>query len=771
MDKLVRKPNIWDLHVHTPYKYNSSANSYDNDDKNTYIDTIISIINDSENELGMISFTDHNYFDKEIYNIFKKKAINLNVTVIPGIEVDLKITSNAKKTKHILFYFPEDEDYEKIEMINKYLSENDKGTFDDFVSYLFENGFKFAISPHAFKQGIRGIETEWNDDDTEKNINRIKMYSSQFFVFWESDKSNIPYAKEFIERYYDDSEQCVSNFSDSHDYNKFKNYLSNPSQYFLALNNFNGILMVGSEKSRILYDNNNYKTGNQKIKTIKINDQKIELSDRLNVIIGGRGKGKSILIDKIGYYFNCNSKITITSSRKKFLNKFEIQMENFENSEISKDLSVKYLNQSYIDALFSDESSKKIKEYFCEEFDSIQIDDINITLMKIRKSLSEIKRMSYEAINVENIVQNLKLNIKGKIISNDKEEKIKLLPLYLKDEEDNINNYYEYIIKLFPEDIVDYQLKKLTSNLVNYSLKSILKHNLNEQKVKSIKNIAYKVVKEKNEALDEDLKNKNDILDTIKNKLISEYEMQLYPIKVINKLYEVEKSDTELKIKYNAYNGEDENMFYFIKYNNVEHPVEFARRILIEAINGNTINKKETLKNKELFKYFLERDDIYNGSYSKESITENFKGLIGIKSESKNKIIHYLKKDDKYMDLFVSSPGTQTNSLMEYVLNQNSTIPLLIDQPEDNVDNESRYKLLTKWIKKMKYKRQIILVSHDANIVINGDAENIIIADCVNSSFTYKYGALEYKDNIEKAAIILDGGKNAIRRRMQKYGE
>ena len=101
MDKLVRKPNIWDLHVHTPYKYNSSANSYDNDDKNTYIDTIISIINDSENELGMISFTDHNYFDKEIYNIFKKKAINLNVTVIPGIEVDLKITSNAKKTKHI----------------------------------------------------------------------------------------------------------------------------------------------------------------------------------------------------------------------------------------------------------------------------------------------------------------------------------------------------------------------------------------------------------------------------------------------------------------------------------------------------------------------------------------------------------------------------------------------------------------------------------------------------------------------------------------------
>ena len=770
MCKIVRKPNIWDLHVHTPYKYNSSANSYNNDDKNKYVDTIISIINESCNKLDMISFTDHNFFDKEIYILFKEKAKGLNIVIIPGIEIDLKMTSNANKVKHILFYFPENESFEKVEIINQYLCENNERTFDDFVSYLFENGFRFAISPHAFKQGTRGIDSEWNDDDTEKNVNRIKMYSSQFFVFWESDKSNIPYAKDFIERYYDDSEQCISNFSDSHDYNKFRNYLSNPSQYFLALNNFNGILMVGSERSRIVYDNNAINTGNQKIKTVKLNDQEIELSDKLNVIIGGRGKGKSILIDKIGYYFNCNSNIFITSSRKKFLSKFNINMKNFENADISKDLSVKYLNQSYIDTLFSDESSKKIEEYFSEEFNSIQIDDTNILLMRIKETLLEIEKVSIDAINVENIVQNLKSNIKNVINSTDKEEQLKLLPLYFENVE-GTQSYYDYIIKVFPENIVDFQLKKLTAELVNYSLKNIINYNLTEKKNKSLKNIAYRIVKERNEALDKDLKNKNNILGTIKNKLISEYKKQLYPIKVINKLYEVKQDDTKLNIKYKLYKGADENKFYFIKYNNIEHPVEFARRILIEAINGNIISKKETLKNKELFKYFLERDDIYNSSYSKESIIETFKELKGIKVDNKNKIIHYLKEENEYLDLFIASPGTQTNSLMEYVLNQNSTIPLLIDQPEDNVDNESRYKLLTKWIKKMKYNRQIILVSHDANIVINGDAENIIIADCVNSKFTYRYGALEYKDNIEKAAIILDGGKNAIRRRMQKYGE
>ena len=107
----------------------------------------------------------------------------------------------------------------------------------------------------------------------------------------------------------------------------------------------------------------------------------------------------------------------------------------------------------------------------------------------------------------------------------------------------------------------------------------------------------------------------------------------------------------------------------------------------------------------------------------------------------------------------------QTNAVMEYILHSESTIPLLIDQPEDNIDNEARYSQLTKWI------RQIILVTHDANIVINGDAENVIIANHNGEKFQYDYGALEYSDILDKAAIILDGGKVAIHRRIEKYGE
>ena len=106
-----------------------------------------------------------------------------------------------------------------------------------------------------------------------------------------------------------------------------------------------------------------------------------------------------------------------------------------------------------------------------------------------------------------------------------------------------------------------------------------------------------------------------------------------------------------------------------------------------------------------------------------------------------------------------------------FVLHSDSTTTLLIDQPEDNIDNEARYAQLTKWVRKQKYNRQIILVTHDANIVINGDAECVIIANHLGDKFDYEFGALEYKDILDKAAVILDGGKTAIHRRMEKYGE
>lgn len=773
VEKIVYDAQIWDLHVHTPYKYDKSANSYNNDSNQIFVKKIIDIINKTDNKLKMISFTDHNYFNKEVYKLFKEFIQNNEIQIIPGIEIDLKLSNNDVKTKHILFYFPENSDYDELsKLLNDVVELKTKEMlFDDFITILFENNIKFAISPHAFKQRERGIETNWNDDDSDKNHQRIKMYSTNFFVFWEADKGSVPYAKEFIKKYYEDGEEAVTNFSDSHDYITFEEYLNNPTQYFYALNNFNGILMASSEKDRIVSKVKKRLT-DQKIKEIIINGQNILLSDKLNVIIGGRGKGKSILLDKIGYYFECNSGLRsdLKNGRGKFLDKFDIEVLNFNGNKINKDFKVKYLNQSYIDTLFIDESSKKIETYFKEEFNAINIENIEISFNNLKKELLLIDNVKTCDNNVYGINQKLIRNIKQTFISSDKNNKIELLDLMVEDG-DEIITYNKYFELKIPSKIINDEIQTNIYNLTCSILKSIFNYNYNNIEKYMLENISCDVLKESNEKLDSALKEKNNIITLIKEKLLYEYEQRIVAIRIINKLYDFSQEKAKLKIEYNEYCGENKNKFYFVKYNNVEHPIEFARRILIDAINGKIVQKKESLENADLFKYLICDESVFNVSYTKTSILEILQNLKGIKYETKNRIIHYIDENKEYQDLSISSPGVQTNSLMEYILSQNSDIPLLIDQPEDNVDNESRYSLLTKWIKKVKNYRQIILVSHDANIVINGDAENIIVAECINSNFIYSYGALEYKNNIDIAAKILDGGKNAVRKRIQKYGE
>ena len=72
----------------------------------------------------------------------------------------------------------------------------------------------------------------------------------------------------------------------------------------------------------------------------------------------------------------------------------------------------------------------------------------------------------------------------------------------------------------------------------------------------------------------------------------------------------------------------------------------------------------------------------------------------------------------------------------------------------------------------MKEKRQLIIVTHDPNIVVNADAENVIICEQKeNGLFNYNNGPLESNYVLDSIVKILEGGKEALERRMGKYGE
>jgi hypothetical protein len=128
------------------------------------------------------------------------------------------------------------------------------------------------------------------------------------------------------------------------------------------------------------------------------------------------------------------------------------------------------------------------------------------------------------------------------------------------------------------------------------------------------------------------------------------------------------------------------------------------------------------------------------------------------------------------VDIRKLSPGTRgiVLLLLYLALDDADDRPLIIDQPEENLDPKSVFDELVSLFIKAKAKRQVIMVTHNANLVINTDADQIIIADAGPHPaaglppITYVAGGLE-DVNIRKAVCdILEGGEEAFRERARR---
>lgn len=118
------------------------------------------------------------------------------------------------------------------------------------------------------------------------------------------------------------------------------------------------------------------------------------------------------------------------------------------------------------------------------------------------------------------------------------------------------------------------------------------------------------------------------------------------------------------------------------------------------------------------------------------------------------------------------SPGERGLLLLVfYLLVDKDDIPIVIDQPEENLDNQTIYKVLVKCIKRAKERRQVIMVTHNPNLAVVCDAEQIVYASCdkAASKFEYEAGAIERPEIKDRVVQILEGTKPAFKNRQSKY--
>ncbi|HYX05705.1 MAG TPA: hypothetical protein VE912_03145, partial [Bacteroidales bacterium] len=379
-----------------------------------------------------------------------------------------------------------------------------------------------------------------------------------------------------------------------------------------------------------------------------------------------------------------------------------------------------------------------------------QIAELSAEIIEIREGLSE----DYQTLikNLEERIKALKLDVKIQKL-NDEIEKIN-------------NDLKPFLKKLAGQK----ELKKLTNNL------ELEKKKLTE--ATSLEKQYQKVL--------EDYRNLRKRTASLLKKRIEKYES------IVSKINNT-KNDigSEILLKCNLEFKQDD----FQLYHQTNKAAISREHYFNDLFEGDSLNYKLIpelyskhlwVKDKRYLKAFGDREfDIpLRQGYTLEEI------LRGLVEDNFRLDYSVTYKGDELLNM---SPGKKGTVLLILFLQiSSSEYPILIDQPEDNLDNRTIYDLLCSMIKDKKKERQIIIVSHNANLVVATDSENIIVAnqegqESVGSTsqfqFEYVNGSLENtqtKDdsnpNIlhqqgirEHVCDILEGGNEAFKQRERKY--
>ena len=168
------------------------------------------------------------------------------------------------------------------------------------------------------------------------------------------------------------------------------------------------------------------------------------------------------------------------------------------------------------------------------------------------------------------------------------------------------------------------------------------------------------------------------------------------------------------------------------------------------------------------------------GSYNGDEFDVRFMNLIkGLTQEQMNNIVLLYPEDEiemtyrnttgNFKPLSVASAGQKTTAILTFILSF-GTAPLVLDQPEDDLDNHLVYSLIVDKIKEIKQKRQVVVVTHNANIPVNGDAEYVISMSSETHNLKIQAeGTIEKRSVKQEICDVMEGGIDAFRTRAKKY--
>jgi len=580
--------------------------------------------------------------------------------------------------------------------------------------------------------------------------------------------------------------------------------------------------------------------------------QSISLNPNLNTIIGGRSTGKSTLLQLIAHRVNPNNpgiKQFITDIPQEAIKII------WQDDEENKDRNIEFFPQSHMYEIARDKEKKNrliqdiveekddkslIKNYekFCANNKSTlqtnlddlfklqaNIDELTITL-KEKGDESGLRK------EIENLQNKIKDSQQDNSFSEDelkqyeklKKEILEFEQLLQKQEKDKIE-----IVVLKDEDLFD----------SSFSYKFNQLSDLNSKAIQEIfDSVRQKAIKEWQDELSAKLTDIDELLNKYKKEIKDKKASDAY--KKGSSRLDQNKQYKELNERLGIENKKLADIFLLQKQignintqkktlfeQTIKNHISFATKIdeLIRdfsLMHDDIEIKIEKFyrhdKCKELLKDFInlqshDRQSFVNdwGSKYQADAESNIEGFLQQALENKIELKAYKEIKDLTKGLLTEnwflisyeltyqndtfnkmSDGKKAFVILKLLLEfSHKECPILIDQPEDSLDNRAIYNELVAYLKQKKKDRQIILVTHNANIVVNADAEEVIVANQHgedsknqdNIKFQYITGSLENtksknecSDIIlqsqsirEHVCEILEGGTEAFKKREYKY--
>ncbi len=758
----------FDLHIHSvASKYKEATGIVDEstiENANVLLDKL------NENNVALFSITDHNRFYVKLYEELDKllaKGSYPNVkALVAGVEFDVQLDPEMGKC-HIITIFDaknKRENYKKIadtiahDCLNSREDAYSKARYENLLRKIGLDVILIACQRNSIErhEGHHNSLSESTMDAKELlktgYINALEFQRPGVEGILRNNLRSVPVNVLLVMG------------SDCHEWLAYPNHDSvqgNPQFKHPKANilpTFKGLLMaVTSPETRINRPENRNR---DYIESISVNGVDYPLVNGLNAIIGENGSGKSTLL-----------KIMTGQTGEKFVT--ELQRENSiicENNYKDKCL---FLKQGKIVDLFDSHKLFPFDNYTevdHSKFRKMYTDFANGLLNYIQKKIKA--KEAREKLIKENLSYNELIHEKSYFVQID-----------VADDYSEIDN---------PHQNHDTELKKILSSLNH--LKGDAYYERFETDLNTIYELfskIYRQVHSDNETTNAERLVKNKIISCIKsyNLKISEAATSRekekrdyldYRSKFIGNIKKAIQINAEeivfpnLPYRVNGYSTNPKNGFSF----NLE--AEYHGKDVLDVLDVfltrmftgayTTIDAlKKIDTNEELVKAVYGCTDL---SQLKTIFLRNLKKFLDEMCDEKRYIVDITQGNETLGNTL----GELSLAYFKYMTeHENQNCIFLIDQPEDHISNNNVSKNLLRYFNSIRYKNQVIMVTHNPLLVVNQDVDQIIFVSKNGNKMDIVSGSLEYEDNniniLDIIAKNMDGGRASIEKRLKVYGK